>query len=1376
MAIIIGVEAQPDQGSFKRAADQIDGVFETAGKKAGESFGKNFSSTATKEVRTASNAYQKAYDAIADSADKARTAETQLEQQREKAKSLAAELQSAEKRLSDARDTNDTKAAAAAEKDLERVREQQARTNTQITRTSAQLNQNRRAEARATNEAVAAYRNLQDAQRSAMSATSRGPGAFSGVLSQSNGIVGQFSSIGKGAGTAFVAGAAAAIAVGGLLELGKKAATLVVDGFKSVMDTGIDFSKTVNNFQGVTQSSAAQTQQMSAAARALGSDTTLAGASASDAAKAMTELAKAGFTVDQSIGAARGTMELATAAQIDAAQAAEIQANAMNAFSLGADQAGRVADIFANVANASSADMPDLALALQQVGGIAYGFGENLEDTVAALGMFSNAGIKGSDAGTLLKTTLQSITDQSNPAQAAIEALGLSLYNFDTGQFVGFREMFRQLDEAKARMSPQAFQAYTNILFGSDAMRSAMLGSAKDFDVMIDATNRVGTASQMAKAQMQGWPGVMEGISNAGEALKLSLYDVFNTPAGQELGNKLVAGLDGLVDWVNTHKSEIMGFVSGFVSAMGLGADAFLMYTARMLDAGALMVGNLSKMFGMFIENIGSFTAGIGGVVKMLPGMGDLGKKLEEAGRNAYNTGKQFTNFGPGLEAAADGIDSMRDGLRNLTDGFTSSMQDAQMAEEQNQAWAASFNEVSNGIEQIPGTKDFVIKDNSEEVKKKLQDLGFSVNQLPDGRQVIRIEYRDAAGNPLSPSAVNQMLGFNSQNFATAGDAQRARRGQSYSTPADVPSGPAAPPAGATPPGGGFSMPSTGGSSEKLPDAPVLPIEYTSTAGMTAEMASAQNRVDETRHSVAEKEARLNQLLASNVADENDIQKARNDLEKAKQDAHEAEQRLYEQQQRAAEKQAKGLDGMTTRLGEIGAQIDSDFGISKGLAGIAENITKFIANLAAAPLLGQLSAIAEANPSKGGFGLMGIMGAQGAFGPEYTGIDYSKYGYGGSSAMGPYPFGGQMGGGYPGDAALLANVPAGRYTQDQRGDLTQGLADCSSAVEDLVNLMDGQPTGGASMYTGNAAEWLTQRGFLPGMGGPGDFRVGFNSSHMQATLPGGTPFNWGSDAAAARRGIGGSGADDPAFTSHYYRPAGGGYTSGTGYTGTPAVASPSGIYSPANTNPALNNPPAPGAGTGPAPGPVAAPMGGGALPSMGVGAPQSAPFASTRYGGVEPYAGSGGGGVGITQGGMVDSAIGMAASGLDLMAPGAGQAAQTGIKLVNRAIEYGGQVAAIGAQGLMETFLPSGGSELANNGWLPRILGGIAGAAPALPNVAGMKEPPKPEGNGVDPNTTQHGQGGNTTNITVNNQRATEDGTGRDIAYHQQNQNSGPGM
>ena len=55
-----------------------------------------------------------------------------------------------------------------------------------------------------------------------------------------------------------------------------------------------------------------------------------------------------------------------------------------------------------------------------------------------------------------------------------------------------------------------------------------------------------------------------------------------------------------------------------------------------------------------------------------------------------------------------------------------------------------------------------------------------------------------------------------------------------------------------------------------------------------------------------------------------------------------------------------------------------------------------------------------------------------------------------------------------GDAALLAGVPSGRYLQTQAADLTQGIGDCSSAVEDLINMMSGLSTAGRSLSTGNA--------------------------------------------------------------------------------------------------------------------------------------------------------------------------------------------------------------------------------------------------------------------------------------------------------------------
>lgn len=1353
MPVILPIEARPDNQSFKRAADQAVRIFANAGGESSNAFARQFTA-GSKAVQSATRTYEKAYDSIADAAGKAKTAESQLQQQRDKSASLGEKIAADEKRLAEARKSGDTAAIAAAEKSLTQARDQQARTNTQIVRTAENLNRSRREEVRGIKDAVSAYRELQAAQQS------RGPGVISGITSQSSGIVGQLSSIGSAAGKGFVAGAAAAIVAGGLIQVGVKAAEMVLSGFKSVMDTGIDFSRTVNNFKGVTESNDAQTRQMATAARALGADTTMAGVSASDAARAMTELAKAGFSVDQAISSARGTMQLATAAQVDAAQAAEIQANAMNAFGLKAGDAAHIADVLANAANGSSADIAGIGLSLAQVGGVAAGFGQSIEETATAIAMLANMGIKGSDAGTSLKTMLIQLRNPSDQSAQAMDELGLKV-NDANGQLVSMRELFRQLGEAKNRMPTDIFQQNLATLFGTDAIRAPLLGTVTAFDQLYATVNRAGTAAQMAKTQMEGWPGVVEGVKNSTEALKLSLFDVFNSPAGQNLGNKIVSGLNGVVEWVNTHKPEIIGFVTEFASAMATGTDAFLGFTARILQAGSYLADALGVVFGNIGKAIGGVVQAIGSVSKHIPGMKATGEAMETAGGAVLKWSTAMTNAGSNMRSAADGIDHLRDGIRGMRDSFTDSMRETQAQEEMYRRNGEAIESLKGKIEELPDKpKDFVIKDNSDEVKNKLKALGLEAKQLPDGRMVVHIEYRDQnSPTVLTPtqqlgatgSALNAFGSPLGGVLSALGSLPPVPRVGVSNTPLKPKKGDGDSNAYVDPSqfqiGGNpsFATPGVPG----LALGPAGPVDAQQVFDAESSLLRAKNNLEQDRLKVIQLEQKGN-------ADQLELLRAKNQVQEDERAYTSAQMKLAEAQRGTVKK----MRGFTDEMGEIGAKLDADFGASKGLGGLAENLVKLAANLTFAPMMGQLSAIAAANPSKGGYGMMGILGAQGVFGPQFTGIAQdSSYA---ASGMGPAAI--RPGVGFGGDAALLAGIPAGRYETPQDPavwDLTKGLGDCSSAVEDLVNIMDGRPTGGRQMSTGNAAEWLTQHGFLPGSM-PGAFNVGFNPSHMQATLPGGTNFNWGSNSAAAQRGMdGGQGAFDPSFTSHFYRPMSG----GSGMTvPSPAPASPAAparSYAPlsdaANANPGLTNPIPLGGGTGGMTGPAQ-----GLSPS------------GQQYGGVTPASGSGKGGVGMTPGGTLDTAIGMAASGLDLLAPGAGQAAQTGIKLANRAIQYGGQVAGIGVQGLMDTFLPTGGSELANKSWITKIVGGIAGAAPALPNMAGKSTAPQNQ-NQEDPNAPKN-QGGNTTNITVNNNRATEAGTGRDIAYHQQAQNQAPGM
>lgn len=306
----------------------------------------------------------------------------------------------------------------------------------------------------------------------------------------------------------------------------------LVDQAKQVLSVGMDWTNNMNTLQAVTGATAQQLRDAGAAARQLGNDVSLPATSANDAAAAMTELAKGGFDVQQSMDAAKGSLQLAAAAQISATDAATIQSQALQAFGLNAAGASKISDTLANAANASSAEITDVAQALQQAGTVANQFGLSAEDTAAAIALLANNGIKGSDAGTLLKSSLLALTDQGNPAQGAIEELGLTVYDAQ-GKFVGLSKLFDELGTASRSMTNEQYQAATGVLFGSDAMRLAGV-AAKDgsqsYDAMRVAIDRQGAAADVAAAKTRGLPGAWERVKNAVESLQLQGYDAVEGP------------------------------------------------------------------------------------------------------------------------------------------------------------------------------------------------------------------------------------------------------------------------------------------------------------------------------------------------------------------------------------------------------------------------------------------------------------------------------------------------------------------------------------------------------------------------------------------------------------------------------------------------------------------------------------------------------------------------------------------------------------------------------------------------------------------------------------------------------------------------------
>ncbi|NIL77108.1 hypothetical protein RhoFasB10_03246 [Rhodococcus sp. B10] len=399
-----------------------------------------------------------------------------------------------------------------------------------------------------------------------------------------------------------VAGAAAAVAA-------------VAIGTQAVQAAG-EYESSLSRLK---QASGATTEQMSAMskmAQELGRDNDLAGVSASHAAATMTELSKAGLSVEDTLAAAKGTMSLAKAGNVEFSEAAIIAASALNAFNMEGKEATKVADTLAAGANASQADLADLALGLQQSATVAKQFKLGLNDNVTALALFANNGIKGSDAGTSLKTMLIALAKPSEAAAGAMEEIGFNAYDAN-GQFVGLREMSKRLSKSLSGLTDEQKQNALATIFGTDAFRAASIladNAGDSYDGMSKKVGESGAAQKAAAAQMGPYEKSVERAKNA--------VDSFMQAAGKQLlpaftmGTNAAADFieeiaDGVPQAVETIKSLIPPIMSVVTTFAPLVA-AFIGYRGAVMAAALITTFYNTVMTGA-VARYFAFTAAITG-------------------------------------------------------------------------------------------------------------------------------------------------------------------------------------------------------------------------------------------------------------------------------------------------------------------------------------------------------------------------------------------------------------------------------------------------------------------------------------------------------------------------------------------------------------------------------------------------------------------------------------------------------------------------------------------------------------------------------------------------------------------------------------------
>lgn len=224
--------------------------------------------------------------------------------------------------------------------------------------------------------------------------------------------------------------------------------------------------------------------------------------SALEAAQAQIELAKGGMKLTTIMnGGLDGALSLAAAGELDLADAAGTTVTALNLFKLQGKDATHVADMLAQSANNTTADVSHFADALDNGGGVAKAAGLSIEETMTVLNAFADVGLKGAEAGTTMKSMYLALINPSTKAAEAMKQYGIKVTDAN-GNMKSAAELSAMLAEKTKGMNRQQRLSLFSTIAGSYGVRGLNAlyeaGEGK-LNKYRESMNKVGIAQKTAK-------------------------------------------------------------------------------------------------------------------------------------------------------------------------------------------------------------------------------------------------------------------------------------------------------------------------------------------------------------------------------------------------------------------------------------------------------------------------------------------------------------------------------------------------------------------------------------------------------------------------------------------------------------------------------------------------------------------------------------------------------------------------------------------------------------------------------------------------------------------------------------------------------------
>ena len=329
-------------------------------------------------------------------------------------------------------------------------------------------------------------------------------------------------------------------------------------------DTGADFG---NRFAAMTQT-----------VRDVGMKTKFKVTEVADAAKF---LSMAGLDLDAIQQSIRSIADIALVGDTDLGLTADLVTNIMTAYNINPDKMRNAADIMTNTFTMSNTTLTEIAEAYKYAASLLSAGDVPFEEATAAIGVLGDAGIKGSQAGTTMRTIMANIVNPTKKQQAAWNAIGIKLKD-SNGKQKDLLDIFKELNNADLGVD-----AFYKIFHKTAASGAAALAAHVDkWDkIYLENFTSGGLTRQLAEEKQNTIQGLWAQLT--------SVFTDQGVTAFDSIQGVIKGYLKSAIDWLDPKKNPDAQKVFKRI------ADTLVEFFEMLKDA--------SKWFIWFFDNFGYF-------------------------------------------------------------------------------------------------------------------------------------------------------------------------------------------------------------------------------------------------------------------------------------------------------------------------------------------------------------------------------------------------------------------------------------------------------------------------------------------------------------------------------------------------------------------------------------------------------------------------------------------------------------------------------------------------------------------------------------------------------------------------------------------------